>query len=266
MRTSAGSPTKAELARLTEVARDGLVSIEDAPGALGLSRQDAAVRLARLTTAGWLARIKRGLYYVLPVDAADSRRTTYPDPWALASRAFEPCYVGGWTAAEHWGLTEQLFKSTFVATAASLRSRQQVLLGLEFELALVQPDRMAGLRSEWRGSSRVLVSGAERTLMDGFREPAWLGGIRHALDCLRRYLEVNGGSGVVLLVQEAMTSGNAPARKRLGFLLEEAGIAGDTLAPLREGLTKGLVRLDPAMEKEGRISRRWGLLVNADLR
>ena len=38
------------------------------------------------------------------------------ESWVLARAVFEPCYIGGWSAAEHWGFTEQIFNSTMVFT------------------------------------------------------------------------------------------------------------------------------------------------------
>ena len=31
------------------------------------------------------------------------------DPLVIAEKLFSPCYVGGWSAAEYWGITEQIF-------------------------------------------------------------------------------------------------------------------------------------------------------------
>lgn len=265
MEHSVGSPVKAELAALVSVARDGLLRSEDAPKALGLTSAEAASRLARLANAGWLARVRRGLYYVLPVDAPATDRTTYPDPWILAARAFEPCYVGGWSAAEHWGLTEQLFRSTFVVTAAHIRSWNQRLLGLDFHLVRVRPERLNDVGSVWRGASKVPVSSIERTLVDGFRDPAWLGGLRHASECLRRYVETSSDKAMAALLGELSRSGNGAAAKRLGFVLEHDGASAEAIDQLQQAVTKGLTRLDPAIPQRGRINKRWGLVVNTSL-
>ena len=88
----------------------GLVSVAAAAEALHLSSREAAVRLARLERAGWLARVRRGLYVVRPLESARTAIPTVEDPWVLARELFSRCYIAGWTAAEHWGLTEQIFR------------------------------------------------------------------------------------------------------------------------------------------------------------
>lgn len=65
---------------------------------------------------GWPRRVRRGLYLVLPLEAQSDRAITVEDPWILADELFSPCYIGGWSAAQHWGLTEQIFRSVFVVT------------------------------------------------------------------------------------------------------------------------------------------------------
>ena len=40
------------------------------------------------------------------------------DPWILVPALFDPAYIGGRTAAEHWDLTEQIFRDIVVYTHA----------------------------------------------------------------------------------------------------------------------------------------------------
>jgi predicted transcriptional regulator of viral defense system len=176
---------------------------------------------------------------------------------------FEPCYIGGWSAAEHWGLTEQLFRSTFVATAANIRARSVTYLGASFKLVRVKADRIRHLTSVWRGASRVLVSGRERTLVDGAIDPSWLGGFRHLQDVFITYAESGDASE---LLNEVKRSGTGAAAKRIGYLTE--GLWPDA-NELRDGAhsmrSTGVIKLDPAVRRRGSMNSRWGLWVNTSL-
>src|ERR1700690_4166852 len=119
---------------LARASLGGLVSVDKAAGVMGVPTHDAAVRLGRLVRAGWLARARRGLYFVLPLEASAEAPPVAEDAWLLANELFAPCYVGGWTAAEHWGLTEQLFRTTFVVTAAPRRSNHETHLSTDFHV------------------------------------------------------------------------------------------------------------------------------------
>jgi len=251
---------KAEVAKLARAASGGVISSADASVALGVSRRAGARRLAALTAAGWLTRLRRGYYLVVPLEAASGRATTVEDPWLLAAVMFEPCYIGGWSAAEHWGLTEQLFRSTFVATAANIRARSLTYLGATFKLVRVKADRVRNLTSIWRGASRVLVSGKERTLVDGAIDPSWLGGFRHLQDVFTAFTE--SGDAIELL-RELKHSGTGAGAKRIGYLTEqhwpEANGLRDGAHAMR---STGVIKLDPAVRRRGSMNSRWGLWVN----
>ena len=56
--------------------------------------------------------------------------------------------------------------ATFVVTAASIRRRTERILGLEFHLVRVAPERLTGTTLVWRGRERVAVSDRERLVTD----------------------------------------------------------------------------------------------------
>ncbi|HYB73107.1 MAG TPA: type IV toxin-antitoxin system AbiEi family antitoxin [Candidatus Sulfotelmatobacter sp.] len=184
------------------------------------------------------------------------------DPWVLAREAFSPCYIGGWSAAEHWGLTEQLFRSTLVVTAAHVRSRSVTLLGHGFRLFRVPRARIAALPLVWRGSERVPVSDRERTIVDCLRHPELCGGVRHLVDVMREY----GGQAernFAKLASTAREAASGAAAKRLGYLAERLWPQERRLIEeARHHLTAGYVKLDPAVARRGTLVRRWRLWVN----
>ncbi len=249
------------LAGLARLSASGLVTTEEAARAWGVARSVATGRLDRLVRAGWLSRVLRGLFYVLPLEAG--AHTTVDDPWVLATRAFAPAYIGGWSAAEHWGLTEQLFRSTFVVTAGSVRTTTATLLGAEFRLVRVPVERVASVPSAWRGPVRVAVSDRERTLADALAQPEWVGGVRHLAQLLVTYRQSAHWNTARLLAALALHPRGA-AYKRLGYLAETV-LGGDAalVEAARAHLTKGVIRLDPSVKAPGRIVSRWGLRVNA---
>jgi predicted transcriptional regulator of viral defense system len=81
--------------KLARVARHGLVDVATSSKALGVSKKEATAKLSALTRRGWLLRVRRGLYYILPLEAEPGKPTTFDDPWVLAREAFSPCYIGG---------------------------------------------------------------------------------------------------------------------------------------------------------------------------
>ncbi len=257
---------RAIIASLVKASKTGLISVPDAAKALGASRAAAALRLAKLARRGWLQRARRGLYLVLPLETEPGHRSTVEDPWVLAREVFAPCYIGGWSAAEHWGLTEQLFRSTLVVTAAAVRATNVEILGHPFRVFRVPRSRLAaGVQLEWRGAERISVSGLERTLVDCLRNPKLCGGARHLAQVLQAYGE-SPKHDFERLVAIAHQAASGAAWKRLGYLAELLW-PNETrlLAAARRHVTMGNARLDPAVRRDGKLVTRWRLLANADV-
>jgi predicted transcriptional regulator of viral defense system len=255
---------KEKLRRLARGARGGLVSTETAAELLGLPRSAAALTLQRLGERGWLSRVRRGLYLILPLEAG-LEGGAVEDPWVLASELFGPCYVGGWTAAEHWGLTDQLFRSTFVVSAASVRRTTSAFLGSEFHVVRSSHERVSSVPTIWHGKERVAVSDRERTIADALAAPDWVGGVRHLAEILRAY-RTSKDWDPARLVTRVAEEGSGAAFKRLGFLSER--VLGNEKVLVEEAFarrTTGNVRLDPSVPTNGRLSTHWHLWVNVTL-
>ena len=257
-------PLKAALATLARRAQDGFITIDEASAALDIDRRATSAKLGGLARQGWVSRVQRGLYYILPLEGGEP--VIAPDPWILAAHVYPPCYIAGWSAAEHWGLTEQIFNSTFVASAASIRCRTPRLLRSDFRLARVQPARLEQASAVWRGTTSVMVSDPEVTIADALIEPAWAGGMRHLIDILTNYSESEPVQFPKIL--DYLRSLNRGAGiKRLGFLVEQLFPAEiDVIEGARADLTSGNVRLDPGLPCGGHLSKRWGLWVNISVR
>lgn len=255
---------KETLRRLARGARAGLVTTERSAELLGVGADAASLALGRLVRRGWLSRVRRGLYLILPLEAG-REGTAIEDPWVLARELYAPCYIGGWTAAEHWGLTEQLFRTTFVVTSANIRRSRETFLGAEFHLTRSTPERVAKVGYVWRGRERIAVSDRELTIADALANPLWAGGVRHLVEILRTYRESKKWNPN-RLIERLEEIGSGAAFKRLGYLAETVLNADPHLvnAALARR-TSGVVKLDPAIAERGRINTRWGLSVNVPL-
>jgi predicted transcriptional regulator of viral defense system len=207
-------------------------------------------------------RLRRGLYLVLPLEAEAHTGGVVEDPWVLATLLFRPCYIGGWSAAEHWGLTEQLFRSVFVASASHRRRSRVEIGGTEFHVVATALERVESVKAVWRGRERVPVSSPERTIADALVTPSWLGGIRSLADILVSYRREAWNPDQ--LVAELTSLGVGAGFKRLGYLIECLELKAPKLLTFaKRRRTSGAVKLDPSIRVRGRLLKSWGLWVNA---
>lgn len=193
----------------------------------------------------------------VPIESASSN-IPLDDPWAVAAQLFSPCYIGGWSAAEHWGLTEQIFRDVCVMTGTRPRVRSPEMRGTRYRLHSVARNRLFGLKTVWRGRIRVQVSDPVRTMADMLSTPALGGGIRHVADILDVLVREHRAD-LPRLVADLDRLDNGAAFKRLGYLLEKAHPDQTSLIEASRGrLRAGYVKLDPALPAD-RLVTGWRL-------
>ncbi len=253
--------------RLLEVLHQrtrGPFGAAEAAELLGLDRARASALLRYLARRGWLARVRRGLYVPVPLEAQRPGEWQ-GDPWVVADRIFAPCYVGGWSAAEHWGLTDQLFRELVVVSARRVRDRRVEIQGTPMRVKVVAASKLFGTTPVWRGQLRVAVSDPSRTIADMLDDPALGGGIRHIAEMLEEYFVGELRADEQLLAY-ADRLGNRTVFKRLGYLLETLEIdAPELVAACLMRRSAGITDLDPAVDAPAAITTRWNLRVNVSI-
>jgi predicted transcriptional regulator of viral defense system len=246
--------------QLSQVLRQAseVVSVRDVSTILDIERVAASKLLARWNSQGWMKRLRRGYYTPVPL-ASLGQDQVLEDPWIIVPELFGPAYIGGWSAAEHWHLTEQLFRTTCVFTVRALRDKEQTVEGIPFVLKHVQPEMLFGMRAIWRGKVRIDVSGPAKTIIDMLDDPATGGGVRHVADCLATYFKRDDASAEELLAT-ADRLGNRAVFKRLGFLAERLPGQAALAVACHERLSQGWAKLDPNLPCP-RLVTRWRLWV-----
>ena len=217
--------------------------------------------LAALADSGWLARVRRGWYIGVPIDASEPAEWR-EDPWVVAATLFSPGYIGGWSAVEHWGLTDQIFSVIYVVVGRKVTPTRQTLQGTDFLLRTVPKHSLFGTRRVWRQNLAVNVADPHRTVIDILDVPASAGGVLHAFEVLQAYFESEHVDNAKLL-EYGDRLGRGTVFKRLGYLTERAKFADDEFVEAcRSRITKGMSRLDPTGPPKGQIVAKWNLRVN----
>lgn len=236
-----------------------LVSVTDAARVLHADRKEAAKKLAHWAAKGWLRRVRRGLYVPVPLEA-ENPASWSEDALYIADAVWAPCYFSGWTAANHWSLTEQVFRTTVVKTAERVRSAHQRLLDHEYLVSHLSAEAIWGVTPIWRAGRRLQMADPARTVIDMLDTPSVGGGIRHVSEVLAHYLEEHDARQLVVYGDRL---GNRSVFKRLGYLAAALGSNQQNLvAACRERLSAGVVQLEPGGPRDGKLAPTWGLRVN----
>ncbi len=228
--------------------------------ALALSRLESARLLSRWHQAGWLKRIKRGVYWPIQLNE-------YPDetaieyPWLIAESLFAPGYIGGFSAVKHWDLSEQVFEPVVYVTTKPVIKRELVFSGVKFKLKTVKPYKIFGTKTVWRESAKIKVSSPSKTIIDFLDDPAFGGGMRVVTDFFMEYWN-SEYKNMDLLLKYARQMNNKTIFKRLGFLLEIKGLADPKMiAFLKKNISSGYSEFNPSIKGVCAL-RRWNLKIS----
>lgn len=219
--------------------------------------------LDRLVRKGWLERIAKGKYLIVPLEAGPERAWT-ESAHVIAGELVSPSMVSYWSALAYWNLTEQVPRVTCVQTTSRKEDRAPTVLGMRFRIVRVKPRKLfGGHRYSSRGGPAVITD-REKTILDCLDRPDLCGGVEEVARALQA---ADGDLDWPCLTGYLDRFGSGAVAKRLGFLAENLKLAHPPmpgmLARWRELLTAGIGKLDPSSpRKPHRIVTRWRIAVN----
>ena len=229
---------------------------------LGHTKDDPTPQfLERLQNKGWIRRIRRGRFGVVPLSSGDNRSPQLHE-FVVAMELISPAVIAYWSALSHHGMTEQLPRTVFVATDHPVRRQPGDVMGVNYRIVSLKPDKFFGITKDWIDETPFSVTDREKTIIDGLDLPQYVGGVSEVVKALI-------GSWKVLdenkLREYAAKIGNSAVAKRLGYMMETLGMGDGEAFHASIPLAAGFSPLDPTMPKHGKYNRRWGLLINAEI-
>ncbi len=247
--------------QLSKIVREiqGVITVKKVSELLHLDSSQAAKLLSYWQKNGWVSRIKQGCYIAVPIEASNPD-VSIEEPWVIASQLFLPCYIGGWSAAEHWDFTEQIYNSIAVMTTKQPKRKEQIIRGTNFVLRTISQNRFFGTKTIWKGSVKVSLSDPTKTIIDMLDNPSIGGGIRPTVDMLTAYFESPEKNEAALLDYAARMD-NGGIFKRLGFIVENLYPKNTRLIQAcQKHLTSGNVKIDLKLECPKLVTK-WRLWI-----
>jgi predicted transcriptional regulator of viral defense system len=257
-------PREAEFLTLLS-SKSSMFDFEQAVGFWG-SREMAGKKLSLLEKRGWLARLQKGKYLIIPLEAGIDRNWS-EESYLIAASLAKPASIAYWSAMRHWNWTEQIPRIVYVQTTRRKKNARSTILGVEYEFVTVNARKFFGNIQEWRQGQPVLITGPEKTLLDCADDVERAGGIEELEKAVRHGAP---GASWSTLHEHVHRFPNRAAVKRLGFLVETLvpnlpAEARQFLAQWQSMLSAGIAHLDPGGRKLGRINSRWRVKVNAEV-
>jgi predicted transcriptional regulator of viral defense system len=224
-------------------------------------------RLARLESKGWLERLERGTYMILPLEAGPERLWS-ENAVVVASWLIEPSAVAYWSALHYWRMTEQSPRTVFVQSTSRKYGGEKKVLGVVYRFITVVERKFFGRVRRSIAHKGFFITDREKTLLDSLDRPDLAGGMGQIALALRgEAQELNWDR----LDAHLDRLGVGAVVKRLGFLIEALELdvpdRDQRLERWAGMLTTGISKLDPSSPRQvHRIHTRWRLGVNLDER
>ncbi|MBI5150742.1 MAG: type IV toxin-antitoxin system AbiEi family antitoxin domain-containing protein [Candidatus Omnitrophica bacterium] len=251
---------------LDDLARNqkGPFSVKEASKILGLPKSKIRIILAYLVRKGWLSRVRRGLYISVPLGTVNPQE--YKEhPWIVVDRVFGPCYIGGWSAAEHWELTDQIFNSLVVFTLRKFKNTRMNIQGTDYVIKRISKKYFGKTKVVWVENIKVQVSDPLQTIVDILDDPFIGGGMRNVADIVQEYFKSQHRNDDEI-VKYIDRKNNRTVYKRLGFLIEFFSIdAAKLKESCKERISAGFSLLDPTIEAKGAFNSKWNLRINVSM-
>jgi predicted transcriptional regulator of viral defense system len=218
--------------------------------------------LARLADRGWVERLSRGRYLIIPVEAGLSKQYTLP-AMVLATQVVSHSAVSFWSALSYHGLTEQIPDAVYVETSKAHVPNVRDYGGTRIRIVRLPPFRIFGQTTAWFGEQSAPVTDLEKTLVDGLFLPALCGGMA---EVVKGFVEARERINWDRMTEYAQRMKRGAIFKRLGVIGERLGMGRDHLdAWRRHAMTAGPTYFDPAGPKRGQAVRGWRIVLNMPL-
>lgn len=246
---------------LTDMTRQGkrIFTFKDAVRAYGSSGQSLRELLSTLVKRGWLQRVEKGKYLILPFEAGREREWTEHE-FIIASYLIEPYYIGFRSALNYYGYTEQISRTVFIASTRRKLKSSLEISGVTYRFVTMSERKFFGTKKISIDGYQVNISEPEKTIVDCLDQLRYCGGISEVAKALwygRDELDL------VKMAEYSRRYSNRAASQRLGYLIEMLGLKTEKAADiLLQSISKRYAALDTLSEPKGKYIDRWKVIVN----
>jgi len=254
--------TSRESLLISSLAREDrkIFSIKDARAVI---ERDTKKVMSSLIRKKWVLSLIRGLYAIVPLDVGVKGADSFIlHNFVIASHLVEPYYIGYWSALNHYGFSEQIPRTTFVATTKPKMPLE--IMNETYYFVRIEKKKFFGFDQIEMEGYKINISGPEKTIADCLDHPEHAGGI----DEVARAIYFNHKElDIKKIYSFAERMDNMAILKRLGYILETTDLL-DTYKDIfgRFSPSKGYPVLDPLSSRRGKYNSRWGLLLNFELK
>jgi len=207
--------------------------------------------LFRLEKKGWIERIEKGKYMIIPLEAEKGKYTL--NEFVIGSMLIQPYCIAYWSALNYYGMTEQIPTTVFIQTTSRKKKQILEIFGVKYKIIRIKQNKFFGQKKEWFENVQVNITDREKTIIDCLDKPQYCGGIIEVFKALNE-----SELDYKQLLKYAKKTNNTGVMRRLGYLADLLSL--DINVPKIK--TRNYLYLDPTMPHKGPKISKWRLINN----
>lgn len=229
---------------------------------VGMSPPYLEESISHLKKNGWIYSLKKGLYAMdvsflggIPIHEHE-----------IAMFLVKPAIISHFSAFQYHGLSDQIPHVVYVSTLSnsliprlSAKSAMGYLInGVPYQFIKVKEKYFFGFDHRWEGSTKIMYTDYEKTLLDGLSRPYLCGGIHEVLHSFQAHL---GSIDLSKIIDYSLRLEIATI-KRLGWTLDQLQVNPDLLEPLRQRPISSYNKLNVSGDANGNHNKKWMIIEN----
>ncbi len=238
----------------------------DLTGPLGITGKQERELFSRMKRSGLIAQVRRGLY-LAPAQLPLGGKWTPDEALALNTlmRDKKGHYqISGPNAFNRYGFDEQIPNRIYAYN--NRISGERTIGAIALTLIKVADSRLGGAEEvRTLSGEAIMYASRTRALVDAVYDWSRFNSLPRGYGWIRRELEEQRVSPSEL-VKMTLNYGNLSTIRRIGLLLENAGVDERQLRKLEQALAPStrMIPWDPTRPAKGESSRRWGVILNGE--
>ncbi|HFA50311.1 MAG TPA: transcriptional regulator [Bacteroidetes bacterium] len=219
--------------------------------------------LSKMVRTGKLIKLKRGLYYIVPM--GQDGKSYIPD-WHLVAKHLmkgKNYYIGYYSAMQIHKLITQPSLTETIVVDTQIKPNILKIQGVRFQFIYHNQRRFFGIQKTWIDDyNKANCSDLEKTLVDSYIAPQHSGGI---VEVAKATYQAKDKTDIEKLFGYFTKAGSKVAARRYVYICDLFGISGfHHELFLKNNLSNVILRLDPSLPDQGKIIVKYGLRINHD--
>ena len=258
------SPEEARLVIKWEAEKKTIIRVPDVQDALHCSSDYAYFLLHKLERKGWLERIRAGVYQFVPAAYGYPEKIPPANAFVVGAALIDPYYFSYCTSNSYYGFTTQMPFTLFIATTK--KKAKVEWQSVTFKFVTLSKHKFFGYRIERVLDTDVYIAEPEKSVVDSFDKPHYVGGIEQLGRIIwRGFRKIDQEK----LVDYAIRMKSHALVQRLGFIIDfltREGLIKSMSSDLRklllDSVGKAPIYLDPRRPRRGSFSKEWRVICN----